>query len=118
MGQVAVTIDGKSYRMACDDGQEEHLTSLAAYFDARVRDMRQSFGEIGDMRLAVMASITLADEVSELKRKLAAAEATAAEARNAAAGSSATIAVREANAAAAVIAAAERVERIAQSLAG
>jgi cell division protein ZapA len=118
MGQVAVTIDGKSYRMACDDGQEDHLSSLAAYFDARVQDMRQSFGEIGDMRLAVMASITLADEVSELKRKLAAAEAAASTARDAAAGSDATIAAREANAAAAVAAAAERVERIAKSLAG
>ncbi len=118
MGQVAVTIDNKSYRMACDDGQEEHLAALAAYFDARVQDMRRSFGEIGDMRLAVMASITLADEVTELKRKLAAAEAAAAEARNAAAGSDAAIAAREADAAAAVAAAAERIERIAKSLAG
>ncbi len=60
--------------MACDDGQEEHLASLAAAFDARVRDLKQSFGEIGDMRLAVMAAITVADEASELRRRLAEAK--------------------------------------------
>jgi cell division protein ZapA len=102
MGQVAVTIDGKSYRMACDDGQEDHLTALATYFDSKVQDMRASFGEIGDMRLAVMASITLADEVSELKRKLSAGDAALDAARQ-------TIAAVEQTA--------ERVERIARTLA-
>jgi cell division protein ZapA len=118
MGQVAVTIDGKSYRMACDDGQEDHLSGLAALFDSRIQDMRQSFGEIGDMRLAVMAAITMADEVSELRRKLAEGEAELVAARRAAAGADAAAEARSADAAAAVAALAERVERIAKSLAG
>jgi cell division protein ZapA len=118
MGQVAVTIDGKSYRMACDDGQEDHLTGLAAMFDSRVQDMRKSFGEIGDMRLAVMAAITLADEVTELKRKLAEGDTALATARAAAAGAEAAAESRTADQAAAVAALAERVDRIARSLAG
>jgi cell division protein ZapA len=117
MGQVAVTIDGKSYRMACDDGQEDHLTGLAALFDARVQDMRKSFGEIGDMRLAVMAAITMADEVTELKRKLAEGEVALAAARNTAAGAEAAAESRSTETAAAVTALAERIDRIARSLA-
>jgi cell division protein ZapA len=96
MGQVAVTIDGKSYRMACDDGQEDHLTQLAATFDSRVQDMRKSFGEIGDMRLAVMAAITLADEASELKRKLDAAAGDIAAANATIAGHAEAEVAREA----------------------
>jgi cell division protein ZapA len=118
MGQVSVVIDGKSYRMACDDGQEEHLASLAASFDARVRDLKQSFGEIGDMRLAVMAAITVADEASELRRRLAQGEAALEEARAALAGADSARAAAEAETAAAVAALAERVERVARSLAG
>ncbi|KAG1648849.1 hypothetical protein GQR58_029527 [Nymphon striatum] len=57
MAQVNVVIDGKSYRMACDPGQEEHLESLAAKFDKYVGHLKSSFGEIGDQRLTVMAGI-------------------------------------------------------------
>ncbi|MDZ7823563.1 MAG: cell division protein ZapA, partial [Ahrensia sp.] len=57
MAQVNVTIDGKSYRMACDPGQEQHLEELASKFDKYVGHLKQSFGEIGDQRLTVMAGI-------------------------------------------------------------
>ncbi len=117
MGQVAVVIDGKSYRMACDDGQEDHLTSLAVYFDSRVQDMRKSFGEIGDMRLAVMAAITLADEISEMKRKAGGMETALQSARDSMAGFDAAAAEREAEIAEAVRLAAERIERIAKNVA-
>jgi cell division protein ZapA len=117
MGQISVIIDGKSYRMACDDGQEDHLTALAAYYDARVQDMHASFGEIGDMRLAVMAAITLADEINELKRKLGSAETALDEAKQSIAGFDAAAASREDEIAETVGAVADRVERIAKSLA-
>jgi cell division protein ZapA len=71
MATVQVTIDNKQYRMACGDGQEAHLQSLAAMLDAKVADMRQAFGEIGDMRLTIMAALTVADELSETKAKVA-----------------------------------------------
>lgn len=117
MGQVTVTIDGKSYRMACDDGQESHLEGLAAEFDARVQRMRGSLGEIGDMRLTVMAAITTEDEVAELRRKLAAAEAELSTSRDSATSAADGEAERERRTADAVNALAERVERIAKGLA-
>lgn len=70
MAQVTVQIDGKAYRMACDEGQEEHLEGLATEFDKYVKHLKQSFGEIGDQRLTVMAGIMVMDELVELKKKM------------------------------------------------
>jgi cell division protein ZapA len=68
MAQVSVTINGRVYRMACDDGQEDHLARLARDLDARIARLRESFGEIGDTRLTVMAALMVADELVEMKR--------------------------------------------------
>ena len=70
MPQVTVTIDGKQYRMACDEGQEEHLIGLAQSFDRYVAHLKESFGEIGDQRLTVMAGIMVMDELAELQRRV------------------------------------------------
>ncbi len=75
MAQVTVTIDGKAYRMACEEGQEEHLTDLASRFDRYVLHLKSQFGEIGDLRLTVMAGIMIMDEVSELTRRVSTLEA-------------------------------------------
>lgn len=69
MATVSVTIDGKTYRMACDAGQEEHLTGLAQKFDQYINHLKTSFGEIGDHRLSVMAGIMVMDELSETQRQ-------------------------------------------------
>ena len=74
MAQVMVTIAGRSYRMACGDGDESRLESLAAAFDGRIEELRGAFGEIGDMRLHVMAALTVADELDETKARLQALE--------------------------------------------
>ena len=70
MAQVTVQIDGKAYRMACEEGQEAHLTDLASRFDRYVAHLRSQFGEIGDTRLTVMAGIMVMDELAEATRKL------------------------------------------------
>lgn len=75
MAQVTVTIAGKTYRMACDDGQEEHLFGLARRLDTILADIRNVFGEIGDQRLTVMSAITVLDQLSENERRLKGLEA-------------------------------------------
>ncbi|KQV31553.1 cell division protein ZapA [Rhizobium sp. Root1203] len=74
MAQVTVTIDGKAYRMACEEGQEDHLTDLATRFDRYVGHLKEQFGEIGDLRITVMAGIMIMDEISELTRRVAGLE--------------------------------------------
>ena len=70
MPSVNVTINGKNYRMACDEGQENHLLSLAAKFDGHVNQLKGAFGEIGDQRLTVMAGVMVTDKVDELEEKI------------------------------------------------
>lgn len=70
MATVTVTIDGKAYRMACDEGQEQHLAGLAERFDRYVSHLKSSFGEIGDQRLTVMAGIMVMDELNELQKRM------------------------------------------------
>jgi cell division protein ZapA len=71
MGQVTVTIADKVYRIACNDGQEEHLYKLSAELNRKIAEMRSAFGEIGDNRLTVMAAITFMDDREDLKRRIA-----------------------------------------------
>jgi cell division protein ZapA len=70
MSQVNATIAGRQFRLACEDGQEEHLQALAKDIDQRIIDLRRKFGEIGDTRLTVMAALVLADELVEATHKL------------------------------------------------
>ncbi|HTQ83303.1 MAG TPA: cell division protein ZapA [Pseudolabrys sp.] len=69
MAQVTATIAGRQFRLACEDGQEEHLQELAKNLDQRIIDLRAKFGEIGDTRLTVMAALMIADELAEAERR-------------------------------------------------
>ena len=75
MAQLAITIAGKVYRVACDEGEEARLGDLAQLVDAKISGMRTRFGEIGDQRLTIMAAITLADEWSEANDRVRELEA-------------------------------------------
>ncbi|MGU3667406.1 cell division protein ZapA [Methylobacterium sp. A49B] len=118
MPQINVTIDGRSYRMACGEGEEAHLTGLAGTLDERIAEMRKSFGEIGDMRLQVMAALTIADELAELRGRLAALEADNAELRVAAEAAERGRTGDAERAAGGIGRAAERIGKLAEALAG
>lgn len=70
MPEVNVEIDGKKFRMACEDGQEEHLMELAERFNRTVIGLKGSFGEIGDNRLVVMAGIAVLDELAAAEDRI------------------------------------------------
>ena len=65
MAQVSVSINRRNYRIACDDGQEAHLTELAGLVDERVAELVEAVGQIGDTRLMVMTSLLIADELAD-----------------------------------------------------
>lgn len=66
MPQVSITINERKYQVACDDGQEAHLTRLGDYVDKRLNELVAAVGQVGDSRLLVMVSLLLADELSDL----------------------------------------------------
>ena len=70
MGQVTVNINGRDYDIACDDGQESHLTKLSEFVDKRLKELIAAVGQVGDSRLLVMTSLLLADELSEVSIEL------------------------------------------------
>ena len=65
MAQVEVTVNGRNYGIACDDGQEDHLIELAEFVERKVSELVSAIGQVGDARLLVMASLLIADELSE-----------------------------------------------------
>jgi len=70
MSEVTVTINARQYRMACENGQEDHLLALSQDLDQRIAQLRTSFGEVGDTRLTVMAALTVADELAEAGKNI------------------------------------------------
>ena len=116
MAQVTVTIDGKAYRMACEEGQEPHLEGLARLYDGKIEEMRQAFGGIGDMRLHVMAALMVADEVSDLRQRVAGLEVQLAGLRGDAGAADHRLSEVEDRAAEALVTAAERIEGVARIL--
>ena len=67
MAQVNITINGRKYQVACDDGQEAHLTRLGDYVDKRLNELVAAVGQVGVSRLLVMVSLLFADELSDMR---------------------------------------------------
>ena len=107
MPQVTVQINGRGYQIACDEGQEAHLVRLGNYVDNRIQELVAAVGQIGDVRLLVMVSLLLADELSDAYAQLKVASAD----RGVAARMD-----REENLAVALESVAQRIETIAESL--
>jgi cell division protein ZapA len=117
MAHVQVTIAGRSYRMACGDGEEGHLLELAAAFDGKIQELRGSFGEIGDMRLHVMAALTMADDLIETRKRIGTLESEIAALRSVVSAAAARSEASDKQLAEALNRTAERVERVTDSLA-
>ncbi|MGJ8527933.1 cell division protein ZapA [Maritalea sp.] len=74
MAEINVEIDGRKYRMACEDGQEGHVRDLATRFSNYVEGLKGEFGEAGDTRLTVMAALTVMDDLSAAQKELMSAK--------------------------------------------
>ena len=70
MNHINVTINGRQYRMACEEGQEVQLLRLAESLESRIGTLRGKFGEIGDARLTVMAALTACDELIDAGHRI------------------------------------------------
>jgi cell division protein ZapA len=116
MSQVTVTINGRQFRMACEDGQESHLLRLAQDLDQRIERLRGTFGEIGDTRLTVMAALTVADEFAETSGRLRRLEEDLAGLQDARAAAAERADTTQAAVAAALDSAAERIEQVTKAL--
>ena len=106
MAQISVTVNSRSYMVGCDDGEEQHVGHLAEYVDKRVRALTESVGQVGEARLLLLASLLLADELSDLFERIETLERQAGETESAA----------ESAAGADIVALTERLEAVADRL--
>jgi cell division protein ZapA len=118
MTHVTVTIHGKQYRMACEEGQEAQLTTLAGDLDKRVEQLKKNFGAIGDMRLIVMAALTMGDELFEAIKRIRRLEEELTALQDARVVSSERAQQTQVAISAALNAASERIEHVTRSLNG
>ena len=116
MSHINVTINGRQYRMACEEGQEVRLLKLAEALESRVTELRGKFGEIGDARLTVMAALTVCDELVDANARLHAMEQELETARNMRTAAVDRARMTQTAVANALNAAADRIEKTAQVL--
>jgi cell division protein ZapA len=116
MNHINVTINGRQYRMACEEGQEVRLLKLAESFESRIQNLRGKFGEIGDARLTVMASLTVCDELLDAVNRIRSLEEELATLRDVRASAVDRARATQTAVANALNAAAERIEKTTQVL--
>lgn len=118
MAKVSININGRKYALGCDDGEEERLMRLGQKLDERISMLANQFGQIGDLRLLVMAGITLTDEAEELRENVEAeAEKIAGVYRKEAETTALSAQRTEVKAADSLLDAAKRIEKLAERLA-
>lgn len=67
MADLTITLNGRNYAIACDDGQERRVQELARYIDGRLKEIARAGGASNESHLLVLTTIILADEIAELR---------------------------------------------------
>ena len=67
MANIEIEVSGRKYSVACRDGEEAHLRSVALMVDKRARDAAEALGSLGETRQLLFAALLLADDIKELK---------------------------------------------------
>lgn len=76
MAEVTVSVNDRSYILGCDEGEEERLKDLARHVDRHVREIAESMPDVSDSRLMLLASLMVADELTETLSLLREVEGT------------------------------------------
>lgn len=67
MAEVNISINGKQYGIACDDGQEQRVLDLANFVDGRLKEIASAGAGTNDSHLLVLTSIVMADELFDMR---------------------------------------------------
>jgi cell division protein ZapA len=73
LAQVIVKINGYTYTVGCEDGQENHLAAMAQQVENRVQSIKALGGSAGEARLLVLTALLMADELHDMRIELEAA---------------------------------------------
>lgn len=65
MPTVEIMVNGRRHAVQCGEGEEGRVKRLASYVDRKISDMSRGQSQQGDSRLLLMASLMVADELSD-----------------------------------------------------
>lgn len=65
MADVELLVGGRQYNIACRDGGEDHLRTIAAHVDRKAAEARAAVGDVNETRQLLFAALLLADEIAE-----------------------------------------------------
>ena len=69
MAEVDITINGRSYRISCKDGEEERIKSLSSLLNNQVQKLSEKIGQLGEARMILLASLVLLDKSDEVEKE-------------------------------------------------
>ncbi|MBO6729842.1 MAG: cell division protein ZapA [Maricaulis sp.] len=118
MSKVTVFLNGREFTIGCEEGQEAYLKSLASYLDGKVQGITEQVGQIGDLRLLLMASLVVVDELKDAERRIETLEAHVDQLRSRSAGENVHNEQQRDQLARTITALAERMESLADRLDG
>jgi len=78
LAHVTIKLNGYSYTVGCEDGQEQHLMAMADQVESRIESIKKLGGSSGEARLLVLTALLLADEIHDMRIEMEALRATAA----------------------------------------
>jgi cell division protein ZapA len=116
MAHVIVQVTGRPYTMQCPEGEESHLRDLAELLDGEVQRVKTSVGNVGDIRMLVMAGLMVADRLSEAIAKIQSLEEQVAGLREAKTAAQTEAQSLHSMYSTRLTAAAQRLESLAQAL--
>lgn len=71
MARVEISLNGRPYAVACEDGQEQRLREIAAYVDAKMNALSVAKPTAAETQIMVLALLTMADQIFDLRSELA-----------------------------------------------
>jgi cell division protein ZapA len=74
MAQVSLTVNGRSFAVTCEDGQEARIRRLGQYIDTKIAEFVRSVGQVGEARLLLLAALVIADELADAEEALRVAQ--------------------------------------------
>ena len=69
MAEVDITINERSYRISCKDGEEERIKSLSSLINNQVQKLSEKIGQLGEARMILLASLVLLDKSDEVEKE-------------------------------------------------